>query len=80
LASNTEKPDPPQNYDLPREPGEQILVFVENYNNKRVHESLNNLTSAEVYFGRGPAIPEEMERIKRLTQKNRRVQHQLKAT
>ena len=67
------------NYYLPRELEEQISVFVENYNNKRLHESLNNLTPADVYFGRGQAILEERERIKNLTIQNRRLQHQLKA-
>ena len=36
------------NYYLPRELEEQISVFVENYNNKRLHESLNILTPADV--------------------------------
>jgi putative transposase len=67
------------NYYLPRELEEQISVFVENYNNKRLQESLNNLTPADVYFGRGQAILEERERIKNLTIQNRRLQHQLKA-
>ena len=67
------------NYYLPRELEEQISVFVENYNNKRLHESLSNLTPADVYFGRGQAILEERERIKKLTIQNRRLQHQLKA-
>ena len=67
------------NYYLPRELEEQISAFVESYNNKRLHESLNNLTPADVYFGRAQAILEERERIKRLTIQNRRLQHQLKA-
>ena len=67
------------NYYLPRELEEQISAFVENYNNKRLHESLNNLTPADVYFGRGQAILEEREKIKKITIQNRRLQHQLKA-
>ena len=67
------------NYYLPRELEEQISAFVETYNNKRLHESLNNLTPADVYLGRGQAILEERERIKKLTIQNRRLQHQLKA-
>jgi putative transposase len=67
------------NYYLPREIEEQISVFVENYNNKRLHESLNNLTPADVYYGRGEDILQEREKIKKLTIQNRRLQHQLKA-
>jgi len=67
------------NYYLPRELEEQISAFIESYNNKRLHESLNNLTPADVYFGRAQAILEEREKIKRLTIQNRRLQHQLKA-
>ncbi len=67
------------NYYLLQELEEQISVCIENYNNIRQHESLNNLTPADVYFGRGQAILEERERIKKLTIQNRRLQHQLKA-
>lgn len=67
------------NYYLPRELEEQISAFIENYNNKRLHESLNNLTPADVYFGRGQAILEEREKIKKITIQNRRLQYQLKA-
>jgi putative transposase len=35
------------------------------YNNERQYESLNNLTLTDVYFGRGEAILEKRERIKR---------------
>jgi putative transposase len=66
-------------YYLPRELEAEIAAFVESYNHRRLHESLNNLTPADVYFGRGPAILEERERIKKLTIQNRRLQHQLKA-
>jgi putative transposase len=39
--------------------------FVHRYNNECYHESLDNLTPAEVYFGRGEAILEERKRIKK---------------
>jgi hypothetical protein len=39
---------------------------------QRLHESLNNLTPADVVFGRGQQILEERERIKRLAIHNRR--------
>jgi putative transposase len=67
------------NYYLPRELEEQVSLFVEHYNHQRYHESLNNLTPADVYFGRGQTILEERERIKRQTIQTRRLQHQLKA-
>jgi hypothetical protein len=43
------------------------------------HESLNNLTPADVYFGRGQAILQERERIKRQTIQHRRLLHQQQA-
>jgi putative transposase len=45
----------------------------------RYHESLDNLTPADVYFGRGQTILLQRERIKRATIQNRRLQHQLNA-
>ena len=42
-------------------------------------ESLDNLTPADIYFGRAEAILLERERIKRQTIANRRLQHQLHA-
>jgi hypothetical protein len=46
---------------------------------QRYHESLKNLTPADVYFGRGQTILLKRERIKRDTIQNRRLQHQKKA-
>src|SRR6476619_7276052 len=56
-----------------------IEKFVDHYNHRRYHESLSNLTPANVYFGRGPTILLERERIKRNTIQKRRLQHQKKA-
>ena len=53
----------------------QIGAFVEHYNHRRYHESLNNLTPADVYFGRGQTILLERERIKRKTIEHQRLQH-----
>ena len=52
-----------------------IEAFVEHYNHQRYHESLNNLTPADVYFGRGQTILLERELIKRKTIQHRRLMH-----
>ena len=43
------------------------------------HESLNNVTPADVYFGRDKSIIRERKKIKTMTIKNRRLQHQKQA-
>jgi len=50
-------------------------AFVDHYNHQRYHESINNLTPADVYFGRGQGILKQRERIKRKTMETRRLQH-----
>jgi len=45
----------------------------------RYHESLGNLTPADVYFGRGQTILIERERIKRQTIAKRRLLHRQQA-
>lgn len=67
------------NYYLPSELERQIKAFVTYYNYQRYHESINNLTPADVYLGRAEAILAERAKIKRTTIANRRLQHQLKA-
>src|SRR5215210_8192786 len=57
----------------------KIDTFVDHYNHRRYHESLRNLTPADVYFGRGQTILLERERTKRATIQNRRLQHQMRA-
>lgn len=65
-----------ENYYLPGDLEAQIGRFIDHYNNHRYHESLDNLTPADVYFGRGQAILLERARIKRKTIAQRRLPHQ----
>ncbi|WP_276155161.1 integrase core domain-containing protein [Sulfitobacter sp. Ks41] len=72
----------PHCHHLYRKPGDleqQIGAFVDYYNNQRYHESLNNVTPADVYFVRDKAILREREKIKKLTIRQRRLQHQKQA-
>jgi len=68
-----------ENYYLPGDLEAQIEAFVEHYNHNRYHESLNNLTPADVYFERGQTILLERERIKRKTIEQRRLRHRKSA-
>ena len=68
-----------ENYYLPGDLEAQIGAFVDHYNQQRYHESLGNLTPADVYSGRGSTILRERERIKRRTILQRRLQHQQQA-
>ena len=52
-----------------------VAAFVAYYNHQRYHESLGNLTPADVYFGRGQSILVERERIKHRTIEQRRLHH-----
>ena len=64
-----------ENYFLPGDLEASIERFVEHYNHHRYHESIGNLTPADVYIGRGQTILLERERIKRKTIEQRRLQH-----
>jgi transposase InsO family protein len=64
-----------ENYFLPGDLEAQIKAFVEYYNHRRYHESLGNVTPADVYFGRDRQILAERAYIKRQTIQHRRLQH-----
>jgi putative transposase len=64
-----------ENYYLPGDLEAQIEAFVDHYNHRRYHESLDNLAPADVYLGRGPAILAKRDRIKQQTIEHRRLQH-----
>jgi transposase InsO family protein len=63
------------NYYCPEELTAQIATFVEHYNHRRYHESLGNVTPADVYHGRAAAILEQRERTKRETINQRRTEY-----
>jgi putative transposase len=67
------------NYYLPGDLERAIAAFVEHYNHRRYHESLDNLTPADVYFGRGARILATRREIKRRTIAERRRLHFAKA-
>jgi len=64
-----------EHYYLPGELGRAVADFVDYYNHHRYHESLDNLTPADVYFGRGQAILNIRKEIKRKTIEQRRRNH-----
>ena len=51
-----------ENYYLPGDLEASVGRFVDDYNHRRYHESLSNLTPADVYFGRGQTISLERRR------------------
>jgi len=68
-----------ENYYLPGNLEARVDAFVADYNHRRYHESLSNLTPADVYFGRGQTILIEREKIKRQTIEHRRLQNRKSA-
>ena len=64
------------NYYCPEELERALEKFVDTYNNKRYHESLQNLTPADVNFGRGDLILKERERIKQESILNRKTEYE----
>ena len=55
---------------------QQIEALVDHDNHQRYHESLDNLTPADVSFGRGESILRNRQRIKRNTLAERRLHYQ----
>jgi len=54
-----------QHYYFPEELNIALKDFVAYYNNERYYESLQNVTPADVYFGRQYAVLSERSKIKR---------------
>jgi putative transposase len=61
-----------EHYYLPWQLEHKISEFVQYYNHQRVHESLDNLTPADVYHGRAAQIAKARNLIKEQTMRNRR--------
>ena len=61
-----------ENYYLPGDLKTRISEFIEYYNTERYHESLNNLTPADVYTGRGKTVLNRRMQIKQKTIAERR--------
>lgn len=52
-----------------------MAAFIEHYNHHRYHESLGNLTTADVYLGKAETILERRKEIKAKTIAKRRLLH-----
>jgi transposase InsO family protein len=59
-------------YYLPQELEQRIGEWVNHYNQHRYHESLHNLTPADIFFGRKQEKLKRREKIKQLTLSKRR--------
>ena len=64
-----------ENYYSPSELEHQIGLFVDHYNNHRYHEALNNVTPADVYYGRDSKVLQRRVQVKRRTMLMRRRQN-----
>ena len=63
-------------YYSPEELENQIAASIEHYNNHRYHESLDNVTPADVYVGRKEEVLERRQRIKNRTLLKRRMDYE----
>ena len=68
-----------ENYYSPSELERAIARFVEHYNHRRYHESLDNVTPADAYFGRRCEILARRQKIKRETLARRRRENRRQA-
>jgi len=60
---------------FPEELKAALRDFVAYYNNERYHESLDNVTPADVYFGRQYEVLTERSKIKRRTMERRKKEY-----
>tara|TARA_E500000178_G_scaffold327905_1_gene357397 strand:+ start:342 stop:584 length:243 start_codon:yes stop_codon:yes gene_type:complete len=75
LASDIEERSLLENIFLPGDLEYQIRAFVDHYNHRRYHKSINNFTPTDLYFGRDKAILKHREKIKRKTLDTWRLHH-----
>ena len=66
-----------ENYYSPEVLKTAIARFVDYYNQERYHESLNNMTPEDVYYGRAEEVKTRREKIKRRTLRERKRLHRL---
>jgi putative transposase len=64
-----------QHYYFPEELKAALKDFVAYYNNERYHESLDNVTPADVYYGRQYEVLTERSKIKRRTMERRKKEY-----
>jgi transposase InsO family protein len=64
-----------ENHYFPWQLEQAIAAFVQHYNHHRYHEALDNLTPADVYFGRRVEVITQREVIKRQTLALRRAEY-----
>ena len=66
-----------ENYYFPWQLEQAIATFIDHYNNHRYHEALDNVTPADMYFGRSQHILAQRAALKRRTLALRRAQYLL---
>ena len=61
-----------KNYYLPWELEQELEEFVTYYNHERVHESIQNMTPADIFCGRNKEIQTARDMVKSMTLRNRK--------
>jgi len=69
-----------ENFYFPWQLEQTIAAFIDHYNNHRYHEALDNVTPADMYFGRSTQILDHRAALKRRTLALRRAQYLLAAS
>jgi len=60
-----------EHYYFPEELKHRLAEFIDYYNNRRYHESLQNVTPADVYFGRAEPILKQRQLTKEKTMRKK---------